>query len=266
MRKGYVDTDFGQIHYIEDGGAGPRLLLFHETALSAREFERTLPFLAQHCRAVAFDTPGFGMSDPPPEPLTMPQIAERLMAAIDSFGDEPCAIAGAHTGASIALELAANWLPDRTTHVAYTGLPLLSSQRIASIRGNADKREVLRRDGSHLMAGWDELRRHWGKAKNTDLEMLHWGMVEQLRAQRGASHWAHEAVFSHDTEAELNKVSWPTYFLVGEYDFLVESDKKAAQLVSGSRLKVLSGVGGRLPYVEPELYARELLDFIGVAG
>ena len=41
MKKGYVDTDFGQIHYIEDGGAGPRLLLFHETALSAREFERT---------------------------------------------------------------------------------------------------------------------------------------------------------------------------------------------------------------------------------
>ena len=26
------------------------------------------------------------------------------------------------------------------------------------------------------------------------------------------------------------------------------------------------GVGGRLPCVEPELYARELLDFIGVAG
>ena len=122
LRKGYVDTDFGQIHYYADGAEGPPLFLFHETALSANEFEKTLPHFARHCRAIALDTPGYGMSDPPPAPLTMGEIAERMVAAIDSFGSGPCALAGAQTGASIALELAANWMPERTTHLVLSGM------------------------------------------------------------------------------------------------------------------------------------------------
>ena len=73
-------------------------------------------------------------------------------------------------------------------------------------------------------------------------------------------------MFTHDTEAELKKLSCPTFFLVGEYDSLVEFDKTASGLVPGSKLTVLLGMGGRLPYAEPELYANEVLGFLGVAG
>ena len=267
MRKGYVDTDFGQVHYYADGDKGPRLFLFHETALSGNEFEKALPLLGRRCRAVAIDTPGYGMSDPPPAPLTMPQLAERIVAAIDSFGDEPCALAGGHTGASIALDLAANSLSGRATHVVLSGLALLTEEQIKAMRevGSLLIPETIHRDGSHLKTGWQTRVERWGDAKNDDLDMLHWGMVEGLRVH-GRAAWALEAVFTHDTEAELKKLSCPTYFLVGEYDSLVEFDKTASGLVPGSKLTVLLGMGGRLPYVEPELYANEVLGFLGVAG
>ena len=262
MRKGYVDTDFGQIHYYADGDTGPRLFLFHEGGLSA-QFEKALPFFAPHCRAVAFDTPGNGMSDPPPVPLTMPEYAERFVAAIDSFGDEPCALAGAHTGASFALDLAVNSLSARTTHLVLTGIALLTEDEIAAFQRVIGDRSEMQRDGSHLLDRWQKNAKRFANAGNTDLDMLHWAMVQGL-LNRDRTMSSFGAVFSQDVAGELKKLSCPTYFLVGEADSLVESDKKAAALVPGSKLNVLSGLGGRLPYAEPALYAKEVLGFLGV--
>jgi pimeloyl-ACP methyl ester carboxylesterase len=261
MRKGYVDTDFGQIHYYADGEAGPRLFLFHEGGLSA-QFEKTLPYLARHCRAVAFDTPGNGMSDAPSAPLTMAEYAARFVAAIDFFGDEPCVLAGAHTGASFVLNLAANSLSARTTHVVLTGIALLTDEEIAAFRSVIGKLPTIQRDGSHLLKRWQGNVQRFTRAGNTDLDMLHWAMVQGLLAHDRALS-SFDAVFAQDVVGELKKLACPVYFLVGEHDSLVESDKKAAALVPGSKLYVLSGIGGRLPNGEPELYAKEVLGFIG---
>jgi pimeloyl-ACP methyl ester carboxylesterase len=262
LRKGYVDTDFGQVHYYADGAEGPPLFLFHETALSANEFEKTLPHFARHCRAIALDTPGYGMSDPPPAPLTMGEIAERMVAAIDSFGSGPCALVGAHTGASIALELAANWMPERTTHLVLSGMSLHSETENAAFRKIIGQ-PVIKRDGSHLIEGWNKRVKRWAEANNDDLEMLHWGMIEQLRVYK-RFHWAFEATFAHDNKSAMKKLTCPTYFLIGERDSLVANEEIWAELVPQAERKIVAGAGGRLPYAEPELYAREVLGFLGL--
>jgi haloalkane dehalogenase len=259
MKKGYVDTDFGQVHYYADGDSGPLVFLFHETALSANEFERTLPHLGKTCRAVAFDTPGYGMSDAPTAPLGMPEMSEWLGQAIDHFGPGPCALAGAHTGASLILDLAIGRLADRTTHTFFTGLGLLGPDEIAGFRKIIGKSEM-DPDGQFLVEQWNKRRKRWGE--DTPLEDIFWGLVEQLKVYKRAF-WAFETVFTYDTESALKKLSCPAYFLVGEHDSLVESDKRAAKLAPNATVKVLAGKKGRLPYFEPELYAQELLDFIG---
>ena len=263
MKKGYVDTAFGQIHYYAEGTGGPLLFLFHETALSGNEFEKTLPYLARHCRAVAFDTPGYGMSDPPQGLLTMVEICERLAAAIDSFGEGPCALAGAHTGASIALDLAADNLSHRATHLVLTGISLINKEMLRASIKKVGGRQI-QRDGSHLMDGWNDRIERWGKAKNIDdLDMVQWGLVEGLRVFERSS-WAFHAVLGQDSEGALKKLACPTYFLVGEFDSLTDNDVAATKLVPGSKLNVLTGKGGRLPYAEPELYANEVLGFMGL--
>ncbi len=261
MSRGYVDTRFGQVHYYAAGQSGPLLFLFHETALSGSEFERTLPILGKKCRAVALDTPGYGMSDAPPSPLDMAGLSARMHAAIQAFGDGPCILAGAHTGSSMAIDLAAGSLAARVTHVVLTGLALLTPAEVAGFRSIIST-PLLDPDGRFLLEEWRKRRERWG-AHATPADIL-WGTVEQLRVYE-RFHWAFEAVFSHDARACLRRLACPTLFLVGEHDSLVESDRTAVQHVQKAQIEVLPGVGGRLPYFEPELYAQRLLRFVGLA-
>ncbi len=62
-----VQVDGLRIRYIE-GGTGPAVLLIHGASLgsSADVFERNLiSFRAYGLRTIAFDQPGFGLSDNP---------------------------------------------------------------------------------------------------------------------------------------------------------------------------------------------------------
>lgn len=260
MSRCYVDTEYGQLHCYKDGESGPPIFLFHETALSGSEFERTLPYLGARCRATAFDTPGYGMSDPPPAPLSMPDLAKHLRQGMELLGHESCILAGAHTGSSIALELAANQMKGQVTHLVMTGLALLTQSEIAQFReiiGNP----TVDPEGVFLTDMWRARRQRWGE--HTDLNDILWGTVEQLKAH-AHSGWAYESVFSYDHEAALRNLDCPTLFLVGEHDSLVECDKKASQIACDAELKVLPGMPGRLPYFEPKLYAQEILDFAGL--
>ena len=63
LRKGYVDTSEGQIHFrVEDQGVGPTVFFFHQTASSGSMFEAMMARLAGRYRMYALDTPGFGYS------------------------------------------------------------------------------------------------------------------------------------------------------------------------------------------------------------
>ena len=46
MRFGYADTPLGQVHYRE-AGSGPAIVLLHESPISGRIYEPSLPFLGQ---------------------------------------------------------------------------------------------------------------------------------------------------------------------------------------------------------------------------
>ena len=85
LRRGYVDTSWGQVHYLEHG-EGPVCAFFHESPQSVQAFEQTLPHMTG-IRAIAFDTPGYGNSDPPPEDgFEIPDYSARLLEAIDGLG------------------------------------------------------------------------------------------------------------------------------------------------------------------------------------
>ncbi len=259
--RGYVDTPFGQIHFHRSGTRGPLLFLFHETALSGREYLRALPLLGEHCRAVAFDTPGYGMSDPPPAPLSMNGIAERLHAAIRCFGEGPCILAGVHTGSSIALELAVDRLAERTTHLVLSGLALLTPDEVDRYR-KIIAIPVLDREGRFLVDEWQKRLQSWGEVAS--LADVLWGTVEQLSVFE-RFHWALDAVFAHDAAGCLPRITMPTLFLVGAHDSFVEKDRRAAMLVRAAKLEVLEGCGGRLPWFEPTVYAHSLLRFAGLS-
>ena len=258
MRRGYADTRAGQIHYYAAGRSGPLLFLLHETALSGSEFERVLPILGTRCRAVALDTPGYGMSDAPDAPLAIADLAACLHAAIQTFGNGPCILAGVHTGSSLALET--GLLQDRVSRLIMSGLALLSAEEVAAFR-SIIATPALDSEGNFLLEEWRKRRERWGE--HATLADVLWGTVEQMRVY-DRFNWALEAVFEHDARACLERLSCPSLFLVGEEDSLVECDRRAAPLVADARLIVLPDLGGRLPYLAPQLYADQLFSFLGL--
>jgi pimeloyl-ACP methyl ester carboxylesterase len=68
MKRGYIETPEGQVHYRTEGNGEP-LLLLHKAGLSSDEFTEMLPFLGKKYRVVAMDVLGYGNTNMPvPEP------------------------------------------------------------------------------------------------------------------------------------------------------------------------------------------------------
>ena len=131
IRRGYVDTSLGQMHYRE-AGAGAPVVLFHRTPSSSAGYQRVLPLLGERYLALAPDTPGFGMSDPLYEPPgeSMAPYVRAAVEFLDAKGIERATVVGHSTGGAIAMHLAADH-PERVERLV-----------IASFTGPSTQEEV----------------------------------------------------------------------------------------------------------------------------
>ena len=107
--KGYVQTDLGQIHYRKKEGEGLPIVCFHQTASSSAMFEAFMAEFAGSNPIIALDTPGFGGSYDPIDEPTMDQYADQMVDAMRGLGIDKAHLFGHHTGASIAVEIAARY-------------------------------------------------------------------------------------------------------------------------------------------------------------
>ncbi len=260
IRKGYADTARGQVHYRRAGDRGPYLCLFHTNPLSSREFEPALPLLGRACQAIAFDTPGCGMSDAPPVPITIPEYAAWLLEAIDRLGIRTFAVGGIHTGAVISIEMNRLAEAGRITHMVLAGLPLYSAERRKEVMAGKLVPEI-KRDGSHVIQGWQLFANSWGEAASLGQIMMGFNAYMSAFERQIL---ATAAVMSYDAQPALEAVACPIYFLSAHDPMFVESDRNAAAQ-RGAKFKLVPGVAHPLPWGSPEDYAREVLGFIGAA-
>jgi pimeloyl-ACP methyl ester carboxylesterase len=108
IKKAYVDIRDGQIHYrFCEGGKEPPVVFLHQTASSSQSYEKIMGLLEGERRMFAMDTPGFGHSFLPPESPSVTYYAYTLLEALRNLGVQHCHVFGHHTGAAIAVEMAA---------------------------------------------------------------------------------------------------------------------------------------------------------------
>lgn len=260
VRRGYVDVEWGQIHYRTSGQSGPAALFFHESPLSGMAYDRALPFLGRHLRAYAFDTPGYGSSDPPPhDRFEIPGYAAMLLQAADALGLDTFAVAGVHTGASLALEVALQAEPGRTTHAILTGVPLMTEDERRQYLASWSPPMAPTSRGEHLEWAWQRYQRIWGA--DSDPAVLHVGAVHVL-AVLDRYQWAYNAAFRYDPGPGLRRLSCPTLLLDAEFDLLADRDEPAAALIPDARIVVIPGLPGQLPIRVPEEYADRVIGFV----
>ena len=117
----FVTVDGLKLRYIEEG-SGPSVLFLHGASLgsSADVFLRNLGAFAQAgFRAVAFDIPGFGLSDVPAK-QSVPQQRNSIPKFIDAAGLGKTALIAHSRSGGFAVQLALEE-PSRYSHVIILG-------------------------------------------------------------------------------------------------------------------------------------------------
>ena len=210
VRRGYVDWEGRQLHYVA-AGAGEPLVLLHKNPSSSEMWKRTLPLFAERYRTVALDTPGYGMSDPLPErPREMAPYGRALVGLLDGLGIDRASVVGHHTGASVALE-AATEEPGRVNRLVLAGLVAPASEAERDELRAWIKPYELDIDGNYVEERFVRGFREWGLH---DPDHFHTELVWHLRA--GPDYWwAYEAVFAYDA---LERVALRTADAVPERD------------------------------------------------
>ena len=133
VERSFIATPSGRIH-IAEAGTGAPVLLLHQTPRSWDEFRDVLPLLGRHYRAIAMDTVGYGDSDPlPPGQASIENWAKAAHELLDALGIERAAIVGHHTGASIAIEIAAGY-PEQVAALVLSASPHVDAARRAEAK------------------------------------------------------------------------------------------------------------------------------------
>ena len=204
IERQFVATQAGRIH-VAMAGAGLPVLLLHQTPRSWDEYRDVLPLLGRYVRAIAMDTMGFGDSDPLADP-SIEVWAAAAMALLDALGMKQAAVVGHHTGAVIALEVAAA-APARVSALVLSSCPMVDAARRAHHAGARVIDAVERRpDGSHLGELWTRRQPFYPAG---DIGLLERFVADALKAGPMAAE-GHRVVNRYRMEDRLKLVACPT--------------------------------------------------------
>jgi pimeloyl-ACP methyl ester carboxylesterase len=246
----------GQVHCVEAGvGDATPLLLLHQTPRSVDEFADVLPMLAAERRVIAMDTPGYGCSDRVPGRPDIADYAEAARDVLDAFGIDRVIVVGHHTGAVIAVEMAAAW-PERIERVVLSGPVYTDAAGRAELRP-LFKQWTVAADGSHLLDKWQKMA-HWLPRP----PLVQRFVVDLFRAGE-ESEQGHFAVAEYRMEERLPRVRCAALLIYGRDDPFA-SRERAAPLRAAFRpaREVTIGAGIFAANEAPGPFAQAVLDYV----
>jgi pimeloyl-ACP methyl ester carboxylesterase len=256
LHKRYVDLADGQVHVHQRAGCEPALVFLHQTASSATSFDQLMACSRLPNRMVAVDAPGFGGSFDPPGRPSMSDYARWVLEACNGLGLGRVHLFGHHTGASLAIEMAA-MAPERVLSLMLAGPVFMTEAERREFEAAYQKPIAPRRDGSHLLENWN-----YAAKFNPDcpVELLQQEVVAMLRAWRGRAQ-AYRAVARHDPYAGAQGLELPVLLLTSPDDFFHDSFDRAVAAFPHARVARVGG-GNFQPSADPEGVARAIRDFL----
>jgi pimeloyl-ACP methyl ester carboxylesterase len=217
ITKRYVPGRYGQLHLREAGADGKHLpvLLLHQNPSSSLEYEPLMQALATDRRVVAFDTPGYGMSDSPPGPLSIAEYVAAMAESLEAAGlgkDNPFNVYGFHTGSLLTVEMALA-RPDAVRQIALTGLPMRSAEERAAMLAKANDVPVLDEAGTVALDMGRKLWDYVVASRTKGIPLAHQARLwmDKYRALDKSS-WAYVGVWSYDYE-RLRQVTQPALLI-----------------------------------------------------
>ena len=257
-----LGRDRGQADRLQRAGTGPVVVLVHSGLSDSRSWRQQLRDLSDEFTVVAWDAPGCGQSDDPPESYRLPEFADRLADLIQTLGLRAPHVVGHSFGAALVLELYRRHptIPASLTLVAgYAGWA-----------GSLPADEVARRLLSAEQAAEQMAGGQWDPTSIPGLfsDRLSAPTVSELAgimadcrpvATRSMAHALAEA----DLRDVLADIDVPTLLLHGDAD--QRSSPTVAETlhaqIPGSKLVVLRGLGHECYLESPDQFNDEVRAF-----
>ncbi|WP_188052352.1 alpha/beta fold hydrolase [Aureimonas fodinaquatilis] len=96
----------GTVSFTDFGGEGPALIFAHGWCGSQSFWTSQIPSFSQHCRVVTLDMAGSGASDPLPAGAGLLEMAQGILAVVDTLGLPQVTLIGHSMGGPVAVEAA----------------------------------------------------------------------------------------------------------------------------------------------------------------
>jgi len=187
--------------------------------------------------ALALDTPGFGNSDPPPEPPLIQDYAFAMGDVIDELGLETIDLIGFHTGSKVALELARQ-RPETVRKIIFISIAYWTKEEILK-RETTVRRPELTSDGSHLVNAWNGSMK-WSMKERTPMMLAEVFYAQTINPS--IIHWGHQAAYQYDVETAMNEIKQPVLVLNPEDDLWTQTPRiKPLLKQKGSQFMDLPG-------------------------
>lgn len=211
--KSYVQTPEGQIHY-RSCGSGKPVILLHQTPRSSDEYAEVLPLLGRRFWAIAMDTIGFGDSYRFGGEMSIERLGMGVMQLLAALNLKRVSLVGHHTGAVIAVEVAASH-PEVVEKLVLSGCPFIDASEREKRKGKhvIDSFEP-RMDGSHLLELWRGRQPYYPPNRPDILDRF---IIDALKAGPNAAE-GHVAVAKYRMEDKLPKITCPTLIVAATSD------------------------------------------------
>jgi pimeloyl-ACP methyl ester carboxylesterase len=263
MKRGYVDTDLGQLHYWRTGAKTtqhkPNLVLLHQSTQTADEYLSFAPLLADRYTLTAIEWLGHGRSADPAQMPTMADYTRTIIQALDGLGIETMALVGHHGGASIAIDVAAA-IPERVTKVVASGTGYRSPEEVAEMLAHRTAaEEAITEDGTFLKKMWGVYAKLG--SSGTPMATLHKIFLNNMQ-ERLKPFDAHDPILAWDKSEACAKVRCPVLLLQGELDTFVTGQEKLLDIIPNAQRTVMADAGAFCFYDRPAEMAAVVGEFL----
>ncbi len=252
------------VHHVAESGdpMGRPIVFANSLGTDLRVWDAVLPLLPAGLRVLRYDKRGHGLSDCPPGPWSITELADDLAGILDARGIAGAAIVGLSVGGLIAQALAAR-RPDLVRALVLSN----TAARIGTAESWNDRIAAVETTGIAPIA--DAVLERWFTApfRADPARLAPWrNMLTRTPAAGYAATCA--AIRDADLTDSTRGLTLPTLALAGDADGSTPPDlvRATAALIPGARFEVIANAG-HIPGVEqPEATARLLAAFLEETG
>ena len=239
---GYVESDADEFR----GDATP-IVFLHGVGSDKSVWHPQLDHFGKSRRAIAFDYPGYGDSDPASEGTTRDDYAAAILAAMDSLGVQKAHVCGLSLGGVVAIamyHLAAERCASLILADTFAVHPEGRAIYDRSIAGSRDLRAMAEARVDILIA------------QPADPDVRSEVVETMARIDPAAYRIGAEAVWLADQRARAGAIARPTLVLVGDKDLVtpVDLSNELVDLIPDARMQVIPNAGHLSNLERPDVF------------